>query len=137
MSAPSQPRTGVSVLLTCPDLDPGVVARMFVRDEPWGLFVTSDGGTADLRTLQLLHSLGRLFGIEEVVVLQHTNCPAVARTALGTALDEHWVDLGAEETGLRLADTLGAIRARLQLGDPDRVSGFVYDQACDELIAWS
>ncbi|HLI57061.1 MAG TPA: hypothetical protein VKY26_08540 [Actinomycetota bacterium] len=137
MSALPQRRTGVSVLLTCTDLDASVVARMFLRDEPWGLFVTCDGGLADQRTLQLLQSLGRLFGIDEVVVLHHTNCPAVARAALTAVPGDRSVDLGAEETGLRLADTLGVIRARIRPGDAGAVSGFVYDQDCDELIAWS
>lgn len=137
MSAPPQPRTGVSVLLTCTDLDASIVARMFVRDDPWGLVVTCDGGTADRHTLQLLDSFRRLFGIEEVVVLHHTNCPAAARAALTEAPGPASVALGAEETGLRLADTLGVIRARIRPAQADSVSGYVYDQGRDQLIAWT
>ncbi|HEU5004308.1 MAG TPA: hypothetical protein VFW71_16220 [Actinomycetota bacterium] len=115
-------RRGVSVLLTCTDLDLGVVARMFVREDPWGLFLTCEGAAADRSTLQLLDSFHQLFGIAEVVVLHHTGCPA----AQG---DE-------APTGLRLADTLSAIRACLRAQDPASVAGFIYDHAADRLTAW-
>lgn len=110
------------MLLTCTDLDLSIVARMFIREEPWGLFLTCDGAAADRSTLQILDSFHQLFGIAEVVVLHHTGCPAAQR-------DE-------AATGLRLADTLSAIRAHLPTPDPARVSGFIYDHGADRLISW-
>lgn len=119
---PSLPGTrhGASVLVTCTDLDLGVVARMFVQEEPWGLFLSCEGGGADRGTLELIDSFHRLFGISEVVVLHHTGCRVAPRDQEGARL--------------RLADTLSAIRARLPAPDPQRVSGFLYDEARDRLI---
>ena len=116
---------GATMLLTCTDLPPSVIERMFVTAQPWSWVLTCDGGRADTPTLQLLGWIQEADGIDELVVLHHTGC-----NALGPGRNED----DTRAARLRLSGTLDAIRAEVPSLDPACLSGFLYHEARDQLV---
>lgn len=121
---------GVKLLLTCTDVHPAVVARIFAGEQPWDTVLACKGGVADTGTLQLLDLYQNTLGIDQLVVLQHTGC----RAGEGSGRQQHHLNRTA---GVRLTTTLLAIESHFDRRDPSWLSGYLYDQTHDQVLAWN